>query len=90
MSGSKLASNDCKPGALILAFRKQHGLTLEDLADLIERRTDERPSSAKLSRIENGKQPVPTELVEPLSRIIRCPAADLRPDLAAIFEGRRP
>lgn len=76
------------PGARIRSFRKERKMTLETLAERIEQEGIKRPSAAKLSRIETG-QPIPTEMLETLSRITSIPAAELRPDLAAIIEGGR-
>lgn len=62
-------------------------MSLDDLADLIVREgAATRPSTAKLSRIETGKQPVATDILDPLERITGIPAKEMRPDLAKLFE----
>lgn len=68
-------------GALLRARRERAGYSLDDLADRIELTGVDRPSTAKLSRIETGIQPVPTNLLEPLVMVARIPARMLRPDL---------
>lgn len=75
-------------GAAIRAFRKGQSpeWSLDDLADKVKKLTRKRPSTAKLSRIETNKQPVPVELVGPLSQITEIPKGELRPDLAKLFE----
>lgn len=73
-------------GAAIRAFRASAGLSLEGLADKIAGEGAERPSTAKLSRIETGKQPVTTDILDALKKITDIPAKDLRPDLAKYFE----
>jgi transcriptional regulator with XRE-family HTH domain len=75
-------------GARVRAFREDAGLTLDDLADQLKRAgSKRRPSTAKLSRIENGLQPIPTDILAPLAKITRIPVGILRPDLAAMFVG---
>jgi hypothetical protein len=68
----------------IRAFRDREKISLEKLADLLVEQGIERPSVAKLSRIETG-QPCPVDLVAPLERITGVPAKDIRPDLARLF-----
>lgn len=78
------------PGALIRAYRSAAGeLSLDDLADRLHQTGCDRPSIAKLSRIENGLQPVPIDLLEPLRRVAQIPARFLRPDLAKLFVSPR-
>lgn len=72
----------------IRQFRQTHKppISLEKLADLlVAEGVEERPSAAKLSRIETG-QPCPVDLLKPLQKITGVPAKDIRPDLAEIFE----
>lgn len=71
-------------GEAIRAFRQREQISLDRLCDRIAERGLERPSAAKLSRIETG-QPVPAELVPALEQITDIPAKDLRPDLAKLF-----
>lgn len=75
-------------GGAIRAWREsaQPKISLDDLADKLKRLTRKRPSTAKLSRIETGKQPVPQDIIQPLAKITGIPAKELRPDLAAMFE----
>lgn len=72
-------------GAAIRAFRAREGMSLDKLADRIATEGGERPSAAKLSRIETGKQPVATDILDPLEKITGIPAKSLRPDLAKHF-----
>lgn len=65
----------------IRQFRKDSGLSLDDLAKRIEDLTGARPSVARLSRIETGHQPVSIDLIAPLRTITGMSAEDLRPDL---------
>lgn len=73
-------------GQAVRKYRSDNGLSLVDLAEQLQREGCARPSEAKLSRIETGKQPVSKDLVRPLSKITGIPAKDMRPDLAELFE----
>lgn len=77
--------SELSPGGIIRAYRARAELSLEGLADRVSEEGVERPSTAKLSRIETGKQPVPTELLDVLEKITGAPAKELRPDLAKHF-----
>lgn len=71
----------------VRAYREANGISLEKLADLLVLHgvpEDDKPSMAKLSRIETG-QPCPVDLLEPLERITGVPAKEIRPDLARLF-----
>jgi transcriptional regulator with XRE-family HTH domain len=68
----------------IRAYREREKISLERLADLIAAEGLTRPSTAKLSRIENG-QPCPVELLPALQKIVGVPAKEIRPDLAKVF-----
>lgn len=70
----------------VRAFRDREGISLEKLADLLVKQGIERPSAAKLSRIETG-QLCPVELLKPLEAITGVPAKEIRPDLARLFCG---
>lgn len=69
----------------IKAYRDREKISLEKLADLVEAEGLVRPSTAKLSRIENG-QLCPVDLLKPLEKITGVPAKEMRPDLAKVFE----
>jgi transcriptional regulator with XRE-family HTH domain len=84
MSETPTFETEVPPGFQVRAFRDAHKLSLDDLADRIREHGHDRPSIAKLSRIETG-QPVPTDLVPALQAITGIPAERLRPDLAKIF-----
>jgi transcriptional regulator with XRE-family HTH domain len=74
-------------GARVRNAREQLGIkSLEQFADRIRDEGCERPSIAKLSRIETGVQPVPLDILEPLSALTKIPARDLRPDLVPVAE----
>lgn len=74
------------PGDLVRAYRKRAGISLDELADALKKcGLDRPPSTAKLSRIENGLQPVTTDILPGLAKITRIPARHLRPDLAKLF-----
>jgi hypothetical protein len=81
-------STELSAGEAIRAFRLSQNpkMTLETLADRVKKLTRKRPSTAKLSRIEARGQPVPTDLIKPLSQITGISEKTLRPDLAEIFE----
>jgi transcriptional regulator with XRE-family HTH domain len=83
-----LAKSPNEIGARVRAYRERAGWGQEDLCDEIKRRGPrglKRPSAAKLSRIETGLQPVPIDILETLADVTEIPAAELRPDLAAMF-----
>lgn len=66
-------------------WRNELGYSLDHVCDLIKGQGLERPSAAKLSRIERD-QDIPTDMLPALERITEIPARELRPDLAKIFE----
>lgn len=68
-------------GARIRAFRGE-AISLDNLADLIRANGCDRPSAAKLSRIETGIQPVPLDILPALKKITGLSRKELRPDLA--------
>ncbi len=71
-------------GDRIRRARKAVGLTsLDQFADKIREAGCERPSIAKLSRIETGEQPVTLDILPTLSTLVGIPRGELRPDLAA-------
>lgn len=65
-------------------------MSLDQFADRVGEVYGARPSKAKLSRIETGKQPVPIEMVPSFSKITGITAADLRPDVAALMTEKAP
>ena len=76
------------PGAQIRDWRtREKKISLDDLADLLKDAGAERPSTAKLSRIETGIQPVSLDILDALVLVTHIPAASLRPDLAALMQG---
>lgn len=71
----------------IRAARLGKGIkSLDRLADLIADQGCERPSIAKLSRIETGQQPVPRDILPALSEITGLAPEELRPDWAGAFK----
>jgi transcriptional regulator with XRE-family HTH domain len=78
--------SEALPGQAIRAFRNERKMSLDALADMIADDGQPRPSAAKLSRIETGKQPVTTDILDSLEKITGIPAKELRPDLAKHFE----
>lgn len=73
-------------GKIVRDSRIDRGIeSLDQLADRIAVFGVEKPSLAKLSRIETGIQPVPIDILPALAAIIGVPASRLRPDLAAMF-----
>lgn len=56
------------------------------MADRIKEQGCERPSAAKLSRIETRVQPVTLDILPALSKITEIPRDELRPDLAAVMQ----
>lgn len=76
-------------GAHVRAYRVRADLSLDDLADMVHKLGYDRPSIAKLSRIETGLQPVPDTFLAPLVTATGIPARMLRPDLAKLFDVRR-
>lgn len=66
------------------AWRIGQELSLDQVCDLLKEYGLERPSAAKLSRIERD-QSVPPEMIPALVAITGIPAKDIRPDLAKLF-----
>lgn len=65
-------------------WRNDQGLSLEAACELFAARGFDKPSTAKLSRIERD-QNVPAEMIPALEAIMGIPAKELRPDLAELF-----
>jgi hypothetical protein len=67
--------------------RKLKGLdySLEHICELFEQAGFEKPSTAKLSRIERD-QDIPIEMIPAIEAIMGIPAKEQRPDLAKIFD----
>lgn len=69
---------------LVRKWRKEQRLTLDQACDLFPQRGFDRPSIAKLSRIERD-QSVPIEDVPAVAAVTGIPAKELRPDLAELM-----
>ncbi|WLB49205.1 hypothetical protein QIH93_14925 [Bradyrhizobium ottawaense] len=69
---------------LVRKWRKGLGLTLDQACDLFPKRGFERPSIAKMSRIERD-QIVPLDDVPAVAAVTGIPAKELRPDLAELL-----
>lgn len=79
------SASDLKPGKRIRSYRADHKLSLDDLADRLKDEGCDRPSAAKLSRIETDLQPVTPDILPALSKITGIPRDELRPDWAAVL-----
>ena len=66
------------------SWRTAQGLSLEAACDLFADSGFERPSTAKLSRIERD-QVIPAEMIPAIEKVTGIPARDIRPDLAELF-----
>lgn len=75
-----------EPKSKLREWRNNLGFSLDHVCDLIRDRGLERPSAAKLSRIERD-QNIPPEMIPAIEAITDIPAKELRPDLARIFDG---
>ena len=73
-------------GTQLRTWRKGKGYSLDEVCDLIAHQGVDRPSIAKLSRIERDQQ-IPVELIPALAAITEIPPRELRPDIARIFDG---
>ena len=72
-------------GRRIRETRVKAGITsLEHFADLIRDSGCDRPSGAKISRVETGVQPVPLDILGAVSTLTEIPENELRPDLAQL------
>ena len=69
---------------LVRKWRKDHCLTLDQACDLFPKLGFDRPSIAKLSRIERD-QNVPIDDVSAVAAVTGIPAKELRPDLADLL-----
>lgn len=67
-------------------WRNGLGYSLDHVCDLLKKQGLERPSAAKLSRIERD-QDIPVEMIPAIEAITGIPAKEQRPDLAKIFDG---
>lgn len=74
-----------KPKSRLRQWRNDLGYSLDHVCALIEQRGLERPSEAKLSRIERD-QDIPPEMLPAFEAITGIPAKEFRPDLAKIFD----
>lgn len=70
-------------------WRNGLGYSLDHVCDLLKNHGLDRPSAAKLSRIERD-QNIPVEMIPAIEAITGIPAKEQRPDLAKIFEGAEP
>ncbi len=70
----------------IRVWRRTRDLSLEEACEMFVARGFPRPSTAKLSRIER-EQAVPIDMLESLVAVTGISARELRPDLAALFDG---
>lgn len=77
-----LSPVETNPGERVRACRVGAKLNLEEFADRIRDLGFDRPSTAKLSRIETGVQPVSLDILPALSELTGIPRRQLRPDLA--------
>lgn len=68
----------------IRQWRNSKGLSLEEACQLFADRGFQKPSTAKLSRIERD-QDVPAEMIPAVEAITGIPAKEIRPDLAELF-----
>lgn len=68
----------------IRKWRKEAGLSLEEACDRFEQQGFKRPSTAKLSRIENG-QDVPPDMVAEFQAVTGLMPSEISPKLAKIF-----
>jgi hypothetical protein len=75
-----------EPKSALRKWRNDLGYSLDHVCDLIEGQGLERPSAAKLSRIERD-QDIPPEMIPAIEAITGIPAKEQRPDLAKIFDG---
>lgn len=69
----------------IRTWRELRKLSLDKVCDLLQQQGLERPSAAKLSRIER-EQNIPVEMISAFEAITGVPAKEQRPDLAKIFD----
>ena len=67
-------------------WRNGLGYSLDHVCDLLRDQGLDRPSAAKLSRIERD-QNIPVEMIPAIEAITGIPAKEQRPDLAKIFDG---
>lgn len=68
----------------IRKWRNDQGLSLEAACALFEERGFQKPSTAKLSRIERD-QDVPLKMIPAVAAITGIPAKEIRPDLAEVL-----
>lgn len=76
---SEIASNPLRRWRVGLDY------SLEHVCDLFERAGFDKPSTAKLSRIERD-QDIPVEMIPAIEAITGISAKEQRPDLAKIFD----
>jgi transcriptional regulator with XRE-family HTH domain len=68
----------------IRKWREANHYSLDHVCDLLKQQGLDRPSAAKLSRIERD-QDIPLNMLPALEAITGIPAKELRPDVAEIF-----
>jgi hypothetical protein len=73
-----------EPKSALRTWREKAKYSLDYVCDLLEQQGLQRPSAAKLSRIER-EQDIPPEMIPAFKAITGVPAKELRPDLAKIF-----
>lgn len=72
--------NRVPPHAPLAALRHVAGITLDELAELIEQQTGDRPSRGALSAIERGHRGVSAELLGAIEAAYRLPSGTLAVD----------
>lgn len=70
-------------------WRNAKKLNLDEACELFVAHGYDKPSTAKLSRIERD-QDIPLEMVPALEKITGIPAKELLPEIAKLFEGAAP
>lgn len=72
----------------IRKWRAAAKLSLEEACNKFTAHDFRRPSTAKLSRIETGEQPVPIEMIPQFEIVTGMTAKEICPDIAKIFAAK--
>lgn len=73
------------PDSAIRKWRTDAKLSLEEACNKFSEHGFERPSTAKLSRIETG-QTVPIDMIPQFEKVTGLSAKEISPEIAKIFE----
>lgn len=74
-----------QPLTVLTEYRRDHGMSLDDMVDALRKLRGFSTSKATLSRVEAGEFPVSLEMLPHLIAVTGLSGRELRPDIAPHF-----